>query len=111
MKIYEYKMKLENITKDYTDDIKKLTQDTETMKYVGNGSVWDDEKIKNFIEYNDPLIKDKRNEKYFIIKDGKNFIGLIGISYLIILGNNYLNVIISPDFRGKGYYLKSLKVQ
>ena len=103
-------MKLENITRENYEEIKKLTQNENIMTYVGDGDIWDDVKISNFIEYNNPEKKSERKEKYFTIRDGKNFIGLIGISYLIVFGNYYFNIILDKKFHGKGYYHKSLKI-
>ena len=103
-------MKLENITRDNYEEIKKLTQNEGIMSYVGDGDIWDDVKISNFIEYNNSEKKSERKEKYFTVRDGKNFIGLIGISYLIVFGNYYFNIILDKRFQGKGYYHKSLKI-
>ena len=40
-------LKLETIVDDDYDAIRKLTSLKQVMKYVGNGKLWNDKKIKN----------------------------------------------------------------
>ena len=48
-------MKLEDITEKDREDIAKLTKLKSVMKYVGNGKVWDFDKVDIFIKYNRPI--------------------------------------------------------
>lgn len=103
-------MILEVIREKDIDEITKLTQDSDTMRYVGNGLTWTDEKIKNFLNFNDQEYNRKNNQFYYIIRDKGFFVGLIGTFYLTILGDVYFNIIISPNYRKMGYFSKSLNL-
>jgi len=103
-------MLLEGITKEYKEEITRLTQTDELMKYVGNGLTWNDEKIKNFIKFNELEFNRKNIHFYYVIKDKNNFIGLVGSFYLSVLGNTYFNIIIVPKFQKMGYFNKSVQL-
>ena len=104
-------MKLEDITEKDREDIAKLTKLKSVMKYVGNGKVWDSDKVDRFIKYNlEEIGMKNRTQYYYKITNRKQFIGIIGIHPFKSFGGFYLSVMILPEEQRKGYYRKSLKM-
>ena len=102
-------MKLEDITQKDGDSIIRLTKLKSVMKYVGNGQVWDSDKVDRFIGYNLQEVGSKnRKEYYYKITDNK-FIGIIGIHPFLSFKGYYLSVMILPEEQRKGYYSKSME--
>jgi len=101
-------MKLEDIKQKDREDIIKLTKLKSVMKYVGNGEVWDSDKVDRFIGYNLKEVGSKnRREYYYKITDNK-FVGIIGVHPFQSFKGYYLSVMILPSEQRKGYYRKSI---
>ena len=45
-------IELKDIKEEDFDDIYKMTKKKSIMKFIGDGKVWDKEKVKKFIGYN-----------------------------------------------------------
>ena len=102
-------MKLEDINEKDTDDIIKLTKLKSVMKYVGNGKIWDSDKVDRFIGYNLKEVGSKnRREYYYKITDNK-FVGIIGVHPFLSFKGYYLSVMLLPSEQRKGYYRKSIE--
>jgi hypothetical protein len=121
---------LKNITQEDYNDIKQLTQLKSVMKYVGNGKIWDERKINNFIKYgiSEAALSDsKRDYYYYKIVNTKQslktkskssgkggaFIGIIGFHKFPELRVNkdfYLTIFIHPKHQGKGYFTQSIDI-
>lgn len=112
-------MFLRDITElDYVD-ILRLTSKKSVMKFVGNGEIWDSNKVKRFIHYNvlETNISDsKRNNFYYkiVISNRKQnqFTGIIGFHKFPILKNNnfFLTIYLDPKFQGQGLFSNSLQL-
>ncbi len=104
-------MKVEDITENDRDNIIRLTKLKSVMQYVGNGKIWDPEKVDRFIGYN---LKEtgmkNRTQYYYKITNRKQFIGIIGVHPFRSFGGYYLSVMILPEEQRKGYYRKSMKM-
>ena len=96
------------------EDIKlvsNLTQKKNVVKYVGNGNIWSQDKLENFIKYNKEEQKNiKPRQRYYKIVENNKFVGIIGFFLLIFYGGYYMNAIISPEYQGMGYFHKSLNL-
>lgn len=102
-------MELINITTKDKSFITKLTQNKKIVKYVDNGEEWDEEKIDNFINFNDSeQTSDNPHQYYYKIVVNNEFVGIIGIFLLAFFNGYYTNVLISPNHQRKGYFYKSL---
>jgi glutaredoxin/RimJ/RimL family protein N-acetyltransferase len=105
-------MRLKNITEGDFSSISRLTKDEKVMKYVGNGQIWSEEKVRKFIKYNIEESKqsDLEREKYYykIVVDDL-FVGIIGFHKE--RGNKYaLTVYLMRSKQGKGYFSHALKL-
>ena len=101
-------MKLEDITEKDREDIIRLTKLKSVMQYVGNGKIWDSDKVDRFIGYNLKEVGSKdRREYYYKITDSK-FVGIIGVHPFLSFKGYYLSVMILPEEQRKGYYRKSI---
>ena len=99
-------MKLEDITEKDRDNIIQLTKLKSVMQYVGNGKIWDSDKVDRFIGYNLKEVGSKdRREYYYKITDNK-FVGIIGVHPFLSFKGYYLSVMILPEEQRKGYYRK-----
>ena len=60
-------LELKNILEADYDNIKKLTTKHSVMKHIGNGKIWNENKIKKFIDYNleDNKLNDYQRENYY----------------------------------------------
>ena len=104
-------MKLEDITEKDRDNIIKLTRLKSVMKYVGNGKIWDSDKVDRFIKYNlEEVGMKNRTQYYYKITNRKKFIGIIGVHPFKSFRGYYLSVMILPEEQRKGYYKKSMKI-
>ena len=102
-------MKLEDIDEEDKRDISKLTKLKSVMKYVGNGKIWDSDKVDRFIEYNLEEVGMKNRKEYYYKITDKKFIGIIGIHPFLSFKGYYLSVMILPSEQKKGYYRKSME--
>jgi RimJ/RimL family protein N-acetyltransferase len=103
-------MKLLTIRKKDYDDISKLVFNPKVMQNIGNGKVWNVEKLTNFIIYNireQKLSHKEREHYYYRIVDNDKLIGVIG--FYLTKGKWNLKVFINPRKQGKGYFKQSLK--
>jgi RimJ/RimL family protein N-acetyltransferase len=104
---------LKYITQHDFDDIASMTKKISIMKFIGNGKVWDKNKVKKFIEYNieeQSQGTDERVNYYYKIVDNGNFIGIIGAHTMRGMKGMYLTVMIEKRYQGMGYYKKSMEL-
>ena len=104
-------MKLLPIRKKDFEQIQKLVTLTSVMKHIGNGQIWDNEKITNFIIYNareQKLSNEEREYFYYRMVNGEEFVGIIGF-YLKKTKYN-LQVFIKPTQQKKGYFSQALRL-
>lgn len=114
----ESNIKLRKIQMKDKDDLLKITNDEENMKYVGNGKPWNEEKVNKFIKYQMNLNDNKY--KYWGIILNEKLIGVVGIhiiNYSIIMNNiligpsddqYFITIFIDKLYQSKGYGYKSL---
>lgn len=103
-------MKLLPIRKKDYNDISNIVFNPNVMMYIGNGKVWDVEKLTNFIIYNiqeQKLSHTEREHYYYRIVDNDKLKGVIGFYYHHDGWN--LKVFINPKYQGKGYFKSALK--
>lgn len=103
-------MKLLPIRKKDYEDIFKLVSNPQIMKHIGNGKIWNIEKLTNFIIYNlqeQKLDNKEREHYYYRIIDNDKLIGIIG--FYLSKNKWNLKVFINPRKQGKGYFSKALK--
>ena len=108
-------IQLQNITSNDNKDIKIISQNKNVMRFIGNGEIWNDEKVNNFIKYNElekNLPDKKRDNYYYKIVDENKFIGIIGFHKFFALRNNnfYLTIFINPQSQGSGVFSQSIKL-
>jgi RimJ/RimL family protein N-acetyltransferase len=104
-------MKLRDIKEADFSAIKRLTKNKDVMKFIGNGKIWDDKKIKRFIDYNlseQKLSNRERKQFYYIVENHHDFIGIIG--FHLFRGIYVLTVFFYKSKQGRGYFGKSLKI-
>ena len=105
-------MELKFINKNDKIYIKKITSNINIMKYVGNGQIWDQKKLDNFMKYilieND--LKNKKNYYYYKIIDKNIFIGIIGISKLQNDSHHNITYFIDQKYWKKGYTTKAIGI-
>jgi len=117
---------LESITKKDYNNIYKLTTNPDVMKYIGNGQIWNSQKVSKFIHYclEEEKMKDSKREQYYYkimdytnkseskkkskLKSRKDFhngkfIGIIGFHKFIKGNEKYLTV--SQKKRSNEFYL------
>ena len=107
------KIKLKIINKDDYKNIFKITSQKKVMEFVGNGLVWDKDKVDRFIKYNEEekkLTDDSRENFYYkIVSQNKSkFIGIIGFHTFKNFEGYYLTVYLDPKEQNKGYFSESL---
>ena len=103
-------MKLEDINESDRRDIIRLTKLKSVMRYVGDGKIWDSDKVDRFIGYNlEEVNMVNRKEYYYKITDKNQFIGIIGVHPFRSFKGYYLSVMILPAEQKKGYYRKSME--
>jgi RimJ/RimL family protein N-acetyltransferase len=58
---------LKKIDKTDYSDILELTTNIDVMKYIGNGKIWDSNKVNKFIKYNldEENMKDNERQNYY----------------------------------------------
>ena len=107
---------LEDINESDFEDIRKMTSKKSIMKFIGNGKIWDDRHIENFIHYNLKEQKQNHNKRknyyYKIVssdaRDG--FVGIIGAHSMVGRKGFYLTIMIEKEHQEKGYYRQSLEL-
>lgn len=123
---------LKNIDETDYNNILDLTTNINVMKYIGNGKIWDTNKVKKFIKYNleEENISDSKRKNYYykiqeksksikIINGSKtdNFVGIIGFHIMNNKNKNdnnikynqfYLTIYLNPNKQGKGYFSSSI---
>ena len=119
-------LQLKNILESDYNNIKEITKLKSVMRYIGNGAIWDENKIQNFIKYNliESKLTDNQRENYYYkicsLKSGKsksksksNFIGIIGFHKFPQVRdkhNFYLTIFIHPKHQNKGYFSQSIQL-
>ncbi len=108
-------IQLQDITHNDYSDIKKVSQNKNVMRFIGNGEIWQNHKINNFIKYNvlEKDLPDKRRDNYYYkIVDDNSFVGIIGFHKFGALKNNnfYLTIFVSPQSQSSGVFSQSLKL-
>jgi hypothetical protein len=88
-----------NITQ--LSDLYQITKNHNIMKYIGNLKIWDLEKTKRFIEYDNN--KDYYN-KAIVLQSTKKLIGIIGKH------KNKLTIYFNENCIGKGYGKQALEL-
>lgn len=108
-------IKLQDITQRDFQDIKKLTQNKNVMKFIGNSEIWSDVKVNKFIKYN--VLEQEnsdilRENYYYKITNNNIFAGIIGFHKFKPLKTNnlYLTIYIQPELQGQGIFSQSLKL-
>ena len=107
---------LEDIKEEDFEDIRKMTSKKSIMKFIGNGKIWDDRHIENFIHYNLKEQKQNHNKRknyyYKIVStDARDdFIGIIGAHSMAGRKGFYLTIMIEKEHQEKGYYRQSLEL-
>jgi RimJ/RimL family protein N-acetyltransferase len=113
--------KLIKITKKEKDALIRITSDKDTMSSIGNGMIWDEKKVDNFIYYN--LVDNKQSPElrtnfYWGMKirldpTKEEFIGVVGI-HTVNYGKNenkfYVTIFIDKTKVGHGFGTVFLKM-
>ena len=115
----KYKMLvLYDITEEDFDAILEMTSKKSIMKFIGNGKVWNEEKVQKFIHYNleeQNQNQNKRQNYYYKIVSSTDsgddiFIGIIGAHEMKGRKGFYLTSMIEKIHQGKGYYKEALEL-
>lgn len=96
---------LKSITLKQLDQLVKITNDVEVMKWVGTGELWSESKIKNNILY---LKSSPKNFMAWTIMKANDVIG-----YLAITGNRKepeIRILIGKQYQGHGFATTTLKL-
>ena len=114
--------KLTKITNKDKDNLVRITSDKDTMISIGNGQIWDEKKVDNFLYYNSVDNKqssDSRTNFYWGMKINKitnnidEFIGIVGI-HTINYGKSqnkfYVTIFIDKSKVNCGYGTVFLKM-
>lgn len=103
-------MQLLPIRKKDSLDIFRIVSSKKVMQNIGDGKLWNNQKLTNFIIYNLQEQKMKHSERknyyYRMVVDDK-LIGIIGFYFLKNKWN--LKVFIRNSQQGKGYFSQALK--
>jgi RimJ/RimL family protein N-acetyltransferase len=116
--------KLIKITKKEKNALIRITSDKDTMSSIGNGMIWDEKKVDNFIYYN--LVDNKQSPElrtnfYWGMKirptpqgtAEEEFIGVVGI-HTVTYGKNdnkfFVTIFIDKTKVGHGYGTVFLKM-
>ncbi len=109
-------IELKDIKEEDFVDIYKMTKKKSIMKFIGDGKIWDKEKVKKFIDYNLEEQRQNRNQRknyyYKIVSRdmGDIFIGIIGAHTMKGKKGFYLTSMIEKIHQGKGYYKEALEL-
>jgi RimJ/RimL family protein N-acetyltransferase len=112
-------IKLENISEKDFDAILDITSSPDVMKNIGNGKIWDNQKVKRFIDYcvKDSRLPDaSRTQYYYKIIFNDLLIGIIGFHTFYkkelptTPSDFYLTVYMDKNQQGKGYYSSALQL-
>ena len=97
---------LEDITGGDFEDIYKIAKKKSIAKFIGDGKVWDKEKVKKFIDYNleeQNQDRNKRKNYYYkiVFREEKEdtFIGIIGAHTTKGRKGLYLTIMIGFETR------------
>ena len=108
---------LYDITDEDFDDILAMTSKKSIMKFIGNGKVWNEEKVSKFIGYNleeQGQNRNQRKEYYYKIvfsEDNEEvFVGIIGAHTMKGRKGFYLTIMIEKEYQGMGYYREGLEL-
>ena len=105
------KMKLRAIKIEDFTAIYRLTKNEDVMQYVGNGRPWSHEKVYNFIDYNleeQEMNNQGRKNFYYVVEEGKNFIGIIG--FHLMRKKYVLTVFFYKSKQNKGAFSPALEL-
>ena len=114
--------KLVKITENKKNALIDITSDKDTMMSIGNGKIWDEKKVNNFIYYNsidNEQSIDLRTNFYWGMqinepdKPNTKFIGIVGI-HTITYGKSknkfYVTIFIDKSHVNRGYGTVFLKM-
>ncbi len=108
---------LYDITEEDFSDILEMTRKKNIMKFIGNGKVWNEEKVSKFIGYNlqeQGQHRNQRKEYYYKIVFCKGneevFVGIIGAHTMKGRKGFYLTIMIEKEYQGMGYYREGLEL-
>ena len=97
-------------------EIRDITQNPETMKWVANGKVWGDQKLERFFKYcveEEAQSPDKLTNHYHAVIVDNTCVGLVGIYPMIydksIRGQPTLTIFLSPHITSKGVGTRAIK--